>query len=170
MRHATKLGALTLIAAFALCGVRCFGRQPLFDHEVTWTYGKEGRQWKTTINNGSGRDAYDLILRPLWAVEGGVIALEIVVAHPEKPEANLLGERKNGVEYPFVITVEELETGLTKSKFGAVRTFNVDDMMMNVRIENFRLGKGVGSGSTYCAQCRNLQDLSMRISVVNKTS
>jgi hypothetical protein len=106
-----------------------------------------------------------LVLQPLWALEGGVVALEIVVAHPKQPEVNLLGERKNGVEYPFVTTVEELERGLTLSKFGTIRKLQVDDVAVNVKIETFGLGKGVGSGSTYCSNCSNLQELSVWITV-----
>jgi hypothetical protein len=101
-------------------------------------------------------------------VEGGVIALEVVVARPQQPDVNLLGERKNGVEYPFVITVEELERGLAHSKFGRVRKLHVDDVALNVRIERFRLGKGVGSGSTFCSNCSNLQELSVWITVEDK--
>jgi hypothetical protein len=78
---------------------------------------------------------------------------------------NLLGERENGIEYSFVITVEELEKGLAHSKFGAVRKMQFDDIDVNVKIKRFRLGKGVGSGSTYCSNCNNLQELSVWITV-----
>ena len=92
-------------------------------------------------------------------------ALEIVVARPKQPDVNLLGERQNGIEYPFVITAEELEKGLAHSKFGAVRTMHADDLALNVKIERFRLGKGLGSGSTYCSKCKNLQEMSMWVTV-----
>lgn len=101
-----------------------------------------------------------LVLQPRWALEGGVVALEIVVARPGQPDANILGKTENGVEYPFVITVKELENGLPHSKFGVVRKLEADDIALNVKIEHFRLGKGVGSGSTYCSKCKNLQELS----------
>jgi len=104
-------------------------------------------------------------LQPLWAVEGGVVALEIVVARPEHPDVNLLGEREKGTEYPFVVTVEELERGLAHSKFGAVRKLQVENIGLHVKIERFRLGKGVASGSTYRSNCSNLQELSMWITV-----
>jgi hypothetical protein len=78
---------------------------------------------------------------------------------------NLLGKREKGTDYPFVITVEELERGLAHSKFGAVRKLQVDDIALHVKIEHFRLGKGVGSGSTYCSNCSNLQELLMWIAV-----
>ena len=65
---------------------------------------KEGLAWKTTINRPNGQEEYQLILQPLWMLEGGVVALEIVVACPGQPEVNILGKTENGVEYPFVIT------------------------------------------------------------------
>ena len=140
-------------------------KETWFNQRVTWKYGKEGLAWTTTIKKPSGPAEYQLGLRPLWAVEGGVLALEIVVARPQQPDVNLLGERENGIEYPFVITVEELERGLAHSKFGKLRKLQVDDIAVSVKIERFRLGKGVGSGSTYCPHCSNLQGLSAWITV-----
>jgi hypothetical protein len=101
-------------------------------------------------------------------MEGGVIAVEIVIARPAQPNINLLGERENRVECPFVITVEELQKGVTKSKFGAIRNFQVENIVLRAKVENFRLGRGVGSLSTFCAECENIQELSMRISVESK--
>lgn len=158
-------GLLVLLAILVLCNVGSFAKETWFSQRVTWKYGKEGLAWKTTIKNPNGQGEYELILRPLWAIEGGVVALEIVVARPGHPDVNLLGERENGVEYPFVITVEELEKGLPYSTFGAVRALQVDDIVLNVKIQRFRLGKGLGSGSTYCSQCKNLQEVSIWISI-----
>jgi len=124
--------------------------------------------WKTTLGKSNGQAEYQFMLQPLWAVEGGVVALEIVVARPTQPDVNLLGERKNGIEYPFVITVEELEKGLAHSKFEPVRTLHADNLALNVKIERFRLGKGVGSGSTYCSKCKNLQEMSMWVTVESR--
>src|SRR4029453_7069924 len=91
--------------------------------------------------------------------------VEIAVARPKQPDVNLLGERKNGMEYPFVITVEELERGLAHSKFGTVRKLEVEEIALNIKIERFRLGKGLGSGSTYRPNFSNLQELSLWITV-----
>ena len=157
-----------LLAILVLCNVESFAKETWFNQRVAWKYGKEGLPWKSTIKNPNGQGEYELILRPLWAVEGGVVALEIVVARPGHPDVNLLGERENGVEYPFVITVEELHNGLAHSTFGAMRTLQADDTIVKVKIERFRLGKGLGSGSTYCSFCKNLQELSMWITIESK--
>jgi hypothetical protein len=141
-----------------------------FSQRIEWKYGKEGVALKTTIKSPNGRREYQLILQPLWALEGGVVALEIVVARPGQPDANILGKRENNVEYPFVITVQELENGLPHSKFGAVRKIEADDIDLNVKIEHFRLGTGVGSDSTYCSSCKNLQELSVWITVGARAS
>lgn len=157
-----------LLVIFLLCNVSSFAKGTWFNQRVTWKYGKDGLAWKTKIKKPSGQAEYQLILQPLWAVEGGVVALEIVVAHLTQPDVNLLGERENGIEYPFVITVEELERGLAHSKFGKARKLHVDDIALNMRIESFQLGKGIGSGSTYCSNCSNLQELSVWITVEGK--
>jgi hypothetical protein len=154
------------LAILVLCDAESFAKKTWFNQRVAWKYGKEGLAWKTTIKNGQAE--YQLILQPLWAVEGGVVALEIVLARPGQADVNMLGERQNGVEYPFVITVEELEDGLEHSKFGAVRTLQVDDIALYVKIERFRLGRGLGSGSTYCSHCKNLQELSVWMTVESK--
>jgi hypothetical protein len=139
---------IPLLATLVLSAAAAFAKETWFHQRVTWKHGKEGLAWKTAIKAPNRQAEYQLVLQPLWALEGGVVALEIVVAHPKQPDVNLLGERKNGVEYPFVITVEKLERGLTLSKFGTIRKLQVDDIAVNVKIEGFPLGKGVGSGST----------------------
>lgn len=151
-----------------LCNGGSLAEKVWFSQRVTWEYGKEGLAWRTTIKNPTGAGEYQLILRPLWAVEGGVIALEIVIARPGQPDVNILGERENGIQSPFVITVGELERGLEHSKFGTERTLQAEGIILNVKIEHFCIGKGVGSRSTYCAKCKNLQDLSMWITVRSK--
>jgi hypothetical protein len=154
-----------LVVILFLCNAATFAKETWFNQRVTWKYGKEGLAWKTTIKEPNGQGEYQLVLQPLWAVEGGVVALEIVVARPKQPDVNLLGERKNGIEYPFVITVEELERGPAHSKFGTERKLEADDIALNIKLERFRLGQGVGSGSTYCSNCSNLQELSAWITL-----
>jgi hypothetical protein len=157
---------LTLVAILAVCNLCSSSEEETwFSQRVTWSYGKEGLPWKTTIKNPNGPGQYLLVLRPLWALEGGVVALEIVVASPSQPDVNILGKRKNGVASPFVITVGELQKGLARSKFEATRMLQADGVAVDVKIEHFRLGEGVGSLSTYCADCKNLQELSMWITV-----
>jgi hypothetical protein len=163
----TTFRILLLVTLF-LCNAATFAKETWFNQRITWKYGKEGLPWKAAIKEPSAQAEYQLVLQPLWAVEGGVVALEIAVARSMQPDVNLLGERKNGIECPFVITVEELERGLAHSKFGAVRKLEADAIALSIKIERFRLGKGVGSGSTYCSNCSNLQELSLWITVVGR--
>jgi hypothetical protein len=159
---------LALLAILFLCNATSFATETWFSQRIAWKYGKEGLAWKTTINRPNGQEEYQLSLQPLWALEGGVVALEIVVARKGQPDVNILGKRENGVEYPFVITVKELKNGLAHSKFGAVRRLLADDIALNIKIEHLRLGSGLGSGSTYCSKCKNLQEISMWIIVESK--
>jgi len=98
------MGSALLLVTFLLWSVGSFAKETWFNQRVTWKYGKEGLVWTTIIKKLNGPEEYQLTLQPLWAVEGGVIALEVVVARPQQPDVNLLGERENGVEYPFVIS------------------------------------------------------------------
>jgi|SRR5690348_5824891 len=164
---AVRRSAIFLLVLFF--SMSAFPQQTLFNERVTWKYGKEGLPWSTTIPKPNGGGEYQLILRPLWAVEGGVLALEIVIARPSEPDVNILGQRKKGAASPFVIGVEELERGLRHSKFGARRVLQADDLVVDAKIEHFRLGQGVGSGSTYCAKCKNLQEVTMWIVVKSRT-
>ena len=137
----------TLLAFLAIlfpCNATSFATETWFSQRIAWKYGKEGLAWKTTINRPNGQEQYQLSLQPLGALEGGVVALDIVVARPGQPDVNILGKRENGVEYPFVITVKELKNGLVRSKFGAERKLLADDIALNIKIEHFRLGKRLG--------------------------
>jgi hypothetical protein len=105
------------------------------------------------------RESYRLALVPLWAVEGGIVGMEFLVADPQKPSHNLLGERQTHVSQPFVITVEELEAGIDKSQFGATRRFNVGHSELRIEIKGSRLGEGVGE----CGDCKNIQEIAVEL-------
>jgi hypothetical protein len=126
-----------------------------FHKRVIWQAGKEPQVWETTIGSPDGKEHYRLALSPLWAVEGGILGIEILVARPEHPNDNLLGERKTDVPQPFVITVEELENGINESQFGPKRTFKLDHSTLRVEVQGSRLGEGVGE----CHNCKNIQEL-----------
>jgi hypothetical protein len=119
-----------------------------FQGRVTWQAGEEALPWEVAVASPNGREHYRLALVPLWAVEGGIVAIEIVVARPEHPNDNLLGERTD-VPQPFVITVEELEAGINKSRFGAIRVFKVGRAKLRVQVKGSRLGPGLGE----CQRC-----------------
>ena len=162
---AIRSSAAVLLVLFV--GIRTFPQQTLFNQRVTWEHGKEALPWKTVIKSPDGEE-YLLMLRPLSAVEGGVLALEIVLARPSEPDRNILGQRKNGVASPFVVYLRDLEKGLKHSKFGARRTLQADSIVVDARIKHFRLGKGVGSGSIYCAKCKNLQEVTLWITIKSR--
>jgi hypothetical protein len=70
----TKFRILLLVILF-LCNAATFAKETWFNQRVTWKYGKEGLAWKTNIKEPNGQAEYQLVLQPLWAVEGGVVAL-----------------------------------------------------------------------------------------------
>lgn len=126
-----------------------------FHKHVVWQAGKEPRIWETLIESPDKKHRYRLALIPLWAVEGGIVGMEILVARHDHPNGNLLGQRETDVPQPFVVTVEELENGISKSQFGATRNFKLDGTKLRVEIEGSRLGTGVGD----CKDCKNIQEL-----------
>jgi hypothetical protein len=89
--------------------------------------------------------------------------MEILVANPERPDDNLLGQR-DVLPQPFVIGVGELRRGINRSRFGATRVFNLGQAKLHMKIKGARLGNGVGSGSTYCRDCKNIQEFTAEFS------
>lgn len=131
----------------------------LFQQRVTWEADREPRPWQTVVDASDGR--YRVALVPLWAVEGGIVAVEIVLAHERTPDDNLFGERQSDTEQPFVITVETLEKGARKSRFGVSRLLNAGSLTLNAKILSSRLGEGVGE----CKTCRNIQQLTLSLTL-----
>jgi hypothetical protein len=158
---------ILLCIVFVLSCLHAESSAVWYQKGVTWSYGIEGRLWETAVVSPDGKEHYRLALIPLWAVEGGIIAMEILVAHPEHPDDNLLGERDNHPQ-PFVVGVEELRRGINRSRFGATRVFNLDEAKLRVKIKGARLGNGVGSGSTYCRDCKNIQEFTAEFSFEGK--
>jgi hypothetical protein len=150
--------------ALALACVQARGSNIWFQKRVTWQAGTDPRVWESTVVSPTGKEHYRLALVPLWAVEGGIVGIEILVSNPEHPDDNLLGRRENDVPQPFVIMVEELESGINKSRFGANRVFNVRRAKLKVEILSSRLGKGVGD----CESCSNIQEFTAAISFESK--
>jgi hypothetical protein len=156
---------LTLaVAVLVICTIPCFATETWFNQRVTWKYGKEGLEWKTVIRNPRGQGEYQLVLSPLWAVEGGVIAVEIVIA-PGAAECEFAGREGKWPRIPLRDNCRGTSKGVAKSKFGALRNFQVENIVLRVNIESFRRGRELGSGSGFCRECKNIQELSMRISV-----
>jgi hypothetical protein len=59
-----------------------------------WNVNTSGESpWVTSVVDGMGATRFRVTLVPLWAVEGGVVAFEIVLTTPEQTAVNLLGER-----------------------------------------------------------------------------
>jgi hypothetical protein len=158
LRAWLALLCVVLVSASAESGAAWFQKR------VAWQAGKEPRIWETAVVTPNGKEHYRLALVPLWAVEGGIVGIEILVARPEHPDDNLLGRRESDVPQPFVITVEELESGINKSRFGATRVFNVGRAKLQVEIQGSRLGEGVGE----CKSCKNIQEFIAELAFGNK--
>ena len=158
---------ILICIALALTCVHAQGIAVWYQKRVTWRYGSEGRAWETAIVSPDGKEQYRVALIPLWAVEGGIIAMEILVANREHANDNLLGQRDDQPQ-PFVIEVKELRRGINRSRFGSTRIFNLSQATLRVEIKGARLGNGVGSGSMYCRDCKNIQEFTAEFSFESK--
>lgn len=135
-----------------------------YQARVQWQEGKEAMPWSTALPALDGKESYRLTLRPLWAVEGGIVAMEIVLARPDYPDENLLGQRETDAAQPFVITVEELAAGIERSKFGAKRVFQLpapDRATLRVEVLASDLRRGQGG----CANCLAIRSLTLDLAV-----
>lgn len=110
--------SILLLMFFSVWGGGSFAGETWFNQQVKWTYGKEGVAWKTTIENPNSPAEYQLTLQPLWAVEGGVIALEVVLARPQQPDVNLLGERENE-EAAVLLPFSDMGTDARRTRIGS---------------------------------------------------
>jgi hypothetical protein len=151
-----------LLLPLAIANSRAESRERWFQERVHWEAGREAIPWKATVDSPDGTKRYGLALVPLWAVEGGIVAIEIVVSRPKHPDRNLLGHRGTNTSEPFVITVEDLEGGIAKSRFGATRVFRVDQVRLRIQILGARVGPGLGE----CQSC--IQELTAEVSLRSK--
>lgn len=162
--NAFRVRVTLLCLSLALGCVRAESSGVWFQRRVTWQAGSEPRVWETAVVSPNGKEHYRLALVPLWAVEGGIVGIEILVASPEHPDDNLLGRRETDAPLPFVLTVEELDSGINKSRFGDRRVFNLKRAKIRVKILGSRLGEGVGD----CKSCKNIQGITTLFSFESK--
>ena len=155
LRASLALLCLVFVSASAESGAVWFQKR------VVWKAGREAPVWETGVVSPNGKERYRLALIPLWMVEGGIVGIEILVARPEHPDDNLLGLREMHVPQPFVITVEELESGISRSRFGATRIFNVGHAKLRVQIQGSRLSRGGGD----CGSCRVIQEFTAELAL-----
>jgi hypothetical protein len=160
----SRVCLIFLCLTLALGCVHADGSGVWFQKRVTWQAGGAPRVWETAIVSPDGKEHYRLAVVPLWAVEGGVVGIEILVANPERPDDNLLGRRDTDAPSPFVVTVEELESGINKSRFGAKRDFNLKRAKLRIEILGSRLGDAVGD----CSSCKNIQEITAAFSFEKK--
>ncbi len=139
-------------------------KQPWFRETVQWQYGEEGLAWEHLGPLPGVEQEYRVALQPLWAVEGGILGFEIIVATPDRPFDNLLGERDPKLQQPFAFYLRDLQRGLDSSKFGRARTFALPTPAkgrLRVEVLKWTLGKGAGS----CDDCANIQALTATIRI-----
>jgi hypothetical protein len=153
---------ISLCIVLALGCVQAEGSDVWLKKRLTLQVSTHPRVWETVVVSPNGKEHFRLALVPLWCVEGGIVAIEILLASRERPEENLLGLRENNVPQPFVIEVEELESGINKSRFGAKRTFKVGRAKLKIKI----LGSRLGGENCECGNC--IQEFTAELSFQSK--
>jgi hypothetical protein len=162
MKQLIRSRAISLCIFLILGCVRAESSDVWLKKRVTWQAGTDPRVWEAMVVSPNGKERFRLALVPLWCVEGGIVAIEILLASPEHPDENLLGVRENDVPQPFVITVEDLESGISKSRFGANRSFNVQPGKVKIKILSSRLSEA----NCECGNC--IQEFKAELSVQSK--
>ena len=167
MRRSAKkvcVALFLLTVAPALAALNAHSNKVWYHERITWQAGSQSLPWETVVESPDGKERFRMALVPLWAVEGGIVAMQILVARPDQPNKNLLGERDTDGPMTFVITVDELQRGIKRSRFGSTRNFNLADAKLRVQILGSRLGKGVGE----CQDCPNIQEFTAMFSIGSK--
>ena len=136
-----------------------------FHQRVEWHAGKEALRWETQLPSPNGKEHYRLALIPLWYVEGGIYEMAIFISRRSLHsiegvndlDFNLLGKFEDEKPHPYLISVEDLENGIDKSPFGAIRVFKVDKGKLTVKVVNWHIGRGSGE----CDSCPRIEDLTI---------
>jgi hypothetical protein len=140
-------------------------KAPWFSQTVEWQYGREALPWERVgALPGSASVEYRVALQPLWAVEGGILGFEIILATADRPFDNLLGERDPKFQQPFAFYLRDLQRGIGSSKFGATRTFRLPKPAqgrLRIQVLGWKPGKGVGS----CDDCPNIDALTAKVEI-----
>jgi hypothetical protein len=161
MRSGFMVATICVLASSAVAGPVAARHTEL----VQWRHGAEALPWERLLTLPSaGSKQYRIALQPLWAVEGGIVGIEVMVALPSEPFANLLGERTNDTPTPLVFTVEDLAAGLKSTQFGGSRTFRLPKPAkgtLRVSVLDTELGRGVG----VCSSCPNIQALTAQLEI-----
>jgi hypothetical protein len=160
------LRSLLVLLCLTIVSASSGSQTTWFKKHVTWRGGTNPRVWEVPVSNPKGTESYRLAIIPLWAVEGGIVSIEFLVAPREHPDDNLLGKRASDVAKPFVITVEELERGINQSQFVRTRVFDLGQTKFRIDVVSSRLGKGVGE----CSTCENIQEITVDLSFASKES
>jgi hypothetical protein len=127
----------------------------------------------STLLDVAGKPRFRVALRPLSAVEGGVVAFELMLVRHAEDQDNLLGERSGFdeacrcyPEKPSVIDIAYVSEGVGGSRFGAVRRFAIPGTHEPLVFEVVDIGVGHGVGN--CAPCPRIDWLHARVSIAPK--
>lgn len=163
--------ALTILPLLATAGAQPIALRAI-NQSVAVVGGGLPKEWRRSLVDTSGRKRFDLVLRPLIAVEGGTVSIEVVISTPGS-DRNLLGERPGFDErcncFPrkaTVLDVEEFKDGVEKSRLGRVRKFAIPSSsnVLILEIDEVVLGHGVGM----CSPCDRIERLGGRVRIEAK--
>jgi hypothetical protein len=166
-RRATAVYALVIVAGCASAGS---GRLQDASHDVHILGGNAGRGWHESVLDVRGRERLHVGLAPLIAVEGGVVAVELILARSATLEENLLGERspysescRCYPEKPFVIDIAHVGAEIAKSRYGSIRRFPIPraQSVLVFDVRNVTVGYGVGM----CDTCPRIESLDATVSI-----
>jgi hypothetical protein len=166
-RRATAICALAVLPA---CASAQRGRLREASHDVHIVGGNAGRGWHESVLDRRGRERLHVGLVPLFAVEGGVVSVELVLSRDEALQGNLLGQRSGYSEscgcypeQPFVVDISHVGMGIAKSRFGSVRRFPIPKTraVLVFNIQSVDVGHGVGM----CDSCPRIESLDATVSI-----
>jgi hypothetical protein len=161
-----RLLLAVLVVVTTACAARRTAVQIAVD--LDWRDSSVATLVQSSIRDSEGGELYRVFLRPLSSVEGGIVAVELVVATPAEVQAalagsggslrNLLGERPGFdeacrcyPETPSVLQVRSVADTKVEGSLGNSRTMHLPRGLGTLTWELLEVRTGYGAGG--CASC-----------------
>ena len=144
-------------------GSRAASPLQAFRTHVSWDITEADEQWDRPIFGSDGTHRYTLALRPIRALEGGVMAVALALSPVSESKKNILEHARSGGCQP-AIWAEEAPTPTEPKECRRTKAFRVGPPhSLVVRVANLTVGSRPGLG--LCSNCPSISHLELDLAL-----